>query len=189
MPLSFQVVPVPVVDLPAVAVTLVDQLLAVQLAHDRPRDELRRIETEPHGAALVLDVLLGGHEIDHRIRRRGVELGRVGLGQAEDVAGELDDRALEAETQPEEGDALLAGVPDRGDLALDASRSEAAGDTDPVELFEVSGGEHPGELVAGDPSQVETAADVRGPVPQRLRHRQVRVRQVDVLADVTSSVA
>ena len=50
---------------------------------------------------------------------------------AEDLAGELDDRALEAEAQAEVRDPVLAGEVGGEDLALDAAMAEAARDEDP----------------------------------------------------------
>ena len=50
--------------------------------------------------------------------------------RADDVARELDDRALEAEAQPEVRDAVLAGVVGGEDLALDAAMPEPARDED-----------------------------------------------------------
>ena len=49
------------------------------------------------------------------------------------VAGELDDRALQAQADAQERHALLARVPDRVDLALDAAVPEPAGDQDAVD--------------------------------------------------------
>jgi hypothetical protein len=56
-----------------------------------------------------------------------VELGAVGAFEPGDVAGVLDHRHLHAETDPEIGHPLLAGVAHGGDLALDAALAEAAG--------------------------------------------------------------
>ena len=60
------------------------------------------------------------------MRRVLVELGRVGVRPGEDVAGVLDDGALHAEADAEEWYLVLARVPDRRDLALDAARAEPA---------------------------------------------------------------
>ena len=56
-----------------------------------------------------------------------VELASLG---ADDVARELDDRALEPEAQAEVRDPVLAGVVGGEDLALDAAMAEAARDED-----------------------------------------------------------
>ena len=68
-----------VVDLEAVAMPLVDDLVAVAAAAFEPGVSLRRVEAEAHRAALVLHVALVGHEVDHRVLGEHVELGRVGV--------------------------------------------------------------------------------------------------------------
>ena len=50
--------------------------------------------------------------------------------RADDVAGELDDRALQAEAQAEVRDAVVAGEVGGEDLALDAAMAEATRDED-----------------------------------------------------------
>ena len=118
------------------AVALVDDLLAVDRGGLRARRQLGRIEAEAHGATLVLHLALVGHEVDHRVVGEHVELGRVGVAGADDLAGELDDRALQPEAQAEVRDAMVTGVVGGEDLALDAAVAEAARDEDagdPVE--------------------------------------------------------
>ena len=60
------------------------------------------------------------------MRRVLVELGRMGAGQPDHVAGEFDHRALHAQADAEEGNLPLAGKADRLDLALDAALAESA---------------------------------------------------------------
>ena len=117
------------------------------------------------------------------MRRVRVELARVGAGEAAHVAGELDDRALQAEAQAEERDAVLAGEPGRRDLALDAADAEPAGDDDAVEVAQAAFGEQPLGVVGGDPVDLDLRAARVAAVLQRLDHREVGVGQVDVLAD------
>ena len=59
-------------------------------------------------------------------RQLRVHLRRVGVLQADDVAGELDHGALQAQADAEEGNLLLAGKADGLDLAADAAIVEAA---------------------------------------------------------------
>ena len=67
---------------------------------------------------------------------RRIELARVGVGPADDVARELDGRDLHAEADAEVGNAALARVARGGDLALDAALAEAAGHEDAVDVAE-----------------------------------------------------
>ena len=99
-----------VVDLVAVAVALVDERLAVGLVRVRAGAQLDGLGAQAHRAAHVLDVLLLGEQVDDRVQRVRVELGRVRAVHVADVAGELDDGALHAEADAEERRARLAGV-------------------------------------------------------------------------------
>ena len=74
------------------------------------------------------------------MRRVRVELRAVRVGQPGQVAGHLDDHALQAQAQSEDRDAVLARVPDRADLALDAADPEPARDQHPVDALEFGGG-------------------------------------------------
>ena len=130
MPGRLERLAIPVVHLEAVAVPLVDDLLAVDRGGLRAGRQLGRVEAEAHRAALVLHVALVGHEVDDRVLGEHVELGRVGVRGADDLARELDDRALQAEAQAEVRDAVVAGVVGGEDLALDAAMAEAARDQD-----------------------------------------------------------
>src|SRR5690606_16094397 len=73
---------------------------------------------------------------DHGMRRRTVELGRVGALEAGHVARVLDDRELHAEADAEIGNLPFARVPDRRDLAVDAALAEAARDENRVRAFQ-----------------------------------------------------
>src|SRR5207249_10822812 len=66
-----------VVDLVAVAVTLVEDRLAVRPARTRLLRDLDRLRAEAHRAAEILDLLLLGEEVDHRVRGLRVHLRRV----------------------------------------------------------------------------------------------------------------
>ena len=118
---------VAVVHLEAMAMALVDDLLAVDRRRLGAGGQLGRVEAEAHRAALVLHVALVRHEVDDRVLGEHVELGRVRVRRADDLAGELDDRALQPEAQAEIRDAVVAGVVGGEDLALDAAMAEAAG--------------------------------------------------------------
>ena len=138
-----ELVAVGVVDLVAVPVPLLDpRPRRTPRATIEPSLEVGRVEAEPHRAAQVAgaldDVDLLGHRRDHRLRGVRVELGRAGLLEAGDVAGVLDHHALQAEAQAEGRDAVLAGVAQRAELALDAADAEAAGHADRVDVAEVA---------------------------------------------------
>ena len=164
-------------------VTFLDDAASVERARATALGQDDRVEAEPHGAAEIGQDALLRQEIDHRIGRRPIELRRIRGGEPAHVAGELDHCALQAETDAEERDQLLAGVADRADLALDAAIPEATGHQHAVDPREVGRravaldrlGVQPLHL---DPRLVGDAA-VREGFDQAL----VRILQLDVLAD------
>src|SRR5439155_15155170 len=114
------------------------------------------VQTEAHRAAQVAgavdDVLLLLHCRDHRLLRIRVELAGVRLVETGEVTRHLDDHALEPEAQTEDRDALLAGVPDRADLALDPAHPEPARDADRVDVTQQPArGPRPGAPARCDP--------------------------------------
>ena len=115
-----------IVDLVPVPMPLADLLPSVHLRGERARLQRAGISSETHGPALGGDLLLLRHQRDHRVGRALVELVAVRLVQPADVAGELDGRHLQAETDAEERDLPLPGVLHRGDLPLGAPHAEPA---------------------------------------------------------------
>src|SRR5665811_1207207 len=91
------------------------------------RDELARPQPKPHRAAHV-NATLPRHQVDHRMWSLRVDVCRVGVFQAEKIAGDLDHRHVQPIAQTEIRNIALARVSPRGDLALDTARSEAAWD-------------------------------------------------------------
>src|SRR5262249_11892825 len=160
---------VPVVELVAVAVALLDLRLPVGACREAAGLEGATVGAEPHGAALLDHPRLIGHQVDDLLRRLGVELARIGLAPAHDMARELDGRDLHAEAEPEVGNAALARVLGGQDLALDAALAEAAGDHHPVHVAQELLGAAPRlDRLALDPAEIHAGA-VRGPgVDERL---------------------
>src|SRR4051794_20850938 len=171
-----------VVHLVAVTVALVDDRLVVDLADSRALVKLDRIGAQPHGAAEVADLLLLGQQVDHRERRLGIELGRVGAVHVRDMAGELRHRDLHAEADPQVRDTVLARVAGGADLALDAANTEAPRDEDAVDRLERGPGLGRLEPLDIDPLDLDLHTVVGARVLQRLDHRQVGVLELRVLA-------
>src|SRR5438034_3471452 len=94
-----------VVDLVAVAVSLVDDGLAVCVVGACPLHELDRLRTQSHRAAEILDLLLLRQQVDHRVRGLRVHLRRIRPFETEHVPCVLRDRDVHAETDPEVRDA------------------------------------------------------------------------------------
>ncbi len=103
--------------------------------------------------------------------------------QVGDVARELGDRHLHAETDAEVRHQVLAGVARSADLALDAADPEAAGHQDAVHLGEDLVDLLGRERLGVDPLHVDLVVVEDAGVVERLVHREVRVGQLHVLAD------
>ena len=169
-----------VVDLIAMAMALVDELLAIGLAGERAHD-LARVGTQAHSASLVGDVLLVGHEVDDRIGALGVKLGGVGTREATGMARKLRDGNLESQAHAQKGDLSGARSLSREDLALDAALAEASGHKDAIGTCEnlIDGGRV--ELLSIDELDGDVAPIVDAGVVQRLDDGEVGVGQLDVL--------
>ena len=101
------------------------------------------------------------------------------------VTGERDHAALQTEAQPEVRHPVLARVARGRDLAFDAAHAEPAGHDDAVETREAAFGEQPFGVVGGDPVDDDLRAGRVAAVLQRFDDGEVRVGEVDVLADET----
>ena len=174
---------VPGVDLVAVPVALRDDLGPVEAGHLGPRREHGRVGPQPHRASEVDHARLLVHERDHRVRGLGVDLVRAGAVEAGQVPRHVDHHHLETEAQAETRDRGLARVLRGDDHALDPPLPEPARDDDPVEVAEAVGLQEPRHVLGVDPVELDGDGVVEPGVAERLDDRQVRVGQVDVLAD------
>ena len=127
------------------------------------------------------------HQVDHRMVRGGIELGRIGVDQTDHVTRELDRHGLQPEAQPQTRHALLAGVPGGGDLSFDPPVAEPTGDHDAVQVVELAGREQPLHRLGLDPDDLDIGPVVEPGVLEALDHRQIGVGQLDVLADEADS--
>src|SRR5688500_15392395 len=115
-----------IVDLPAVAVPLAALAARVGLRRARAGTQPRRVLATAHRAAEIREIALRLHEGDDRGLALGRELRAVALREPADVAGELDDRHLQAKTDAEERQIVLPRPAHRVDHALDAALPEPA---------------------------------------------------------------
>src|SRR5271165_681964 len=93
---------VPVVELVPVAVALADTLLTVRAMHERSRLQLAVVGSQAHRAAHHRDVPLLRHKIDHGVRCRFIDLGRICIAESADVARKLDACELHPKTDSQE---------------------------------------------------------------------------------------
>ena len=80
------------------AVTLPDEVGAIGSGDLGSWAKDTIVASEAHRSSEIRDTLLLLHQVDDLVRRRGVDLGRMGIMPAQHVAGELDDHALHPET-------------------------------------------------------------------------------------------
>ena len=128
---------VAVVHLEAVAVALVDDLLAV----DRGGLRAGRRAGPGRGPRRIVPPLSSMSRWSGMKSMTGCSVNMsnsVELASLvpDHLAGELDDRALQPEAQPEVRDLVVAGEVGGEDLALDAAMAEAARDEDPGRALE-----------------------------------------------------
>src|SRR5947209_603489 len=164
-------------------VALEHDRLSVRPSGERPGFEDARVAPEPHRSSLVTDVALLRQKVDHRMGREGVELRGVRVVRAEGGTRKLDDHTLHAHAEPECGNAALAAEAGRLDLPLDAAVAKAAGDDDAIEPDERLDVIGPLEVLAVDPLHLHVAACRPRGMAHGLGDREVRVGQLDVLAD------
>ena len=100
---------------------LEDDRFAIELASARSFRDLDRLSPEPHRPTEILDTFLLGKQIDHRVRRLGIHLGRVRALEADDVARKLRHGDVHAKANAEIRDPPLARDLAGEDLALPAA--------------------------------------------------------------------
>src|SRR5579872_35612 len=180
---AFEALAIVIVHFVAMAMALGNVALAIKRERERTRLDHAWPRAEAHGAALLRDIFLRVHDVDDLIRRLGIDLGRVRLGQAEQIPRGLDDHHVEAIADAEDRHAILARVTNRANLASRAAFAEAPGDNDRVGLgealddaafFEFLGI----DIVGDDLGLVSDSAVSNG-----LVHALVRINRVHVLAD------
>ena len=182
-PCALELLVVGGVDLPAMAMPFVDDRLAVGVGRPGARHEVAGLRTEAHRSAQVGHVLLLRQQVDHGVRRRRIELARVGAVESHDVAGELDHGALQPEADAEERHtsrsrayrtaAILPSTP---------LMPNPPGISTPCDIAERFLGGLPAEVVGGHPPDLHVGPVVEPSVIERLHDRQVGVAQGDVLA-------
>ena len=138
---------------------------------------------EAHRPTVVLDAALLGEQRDHRERCARIDLRGVRFRHPGHVARELADHHLQPQAYAEEGDALLARVLRRGDLALQPTVPEARADEDAVDIADRVLGRPRVEFLRVHPVELRARAVEDGGVDQRLADREVGVVQLHVLAD------
>src|SRR5262245_20485505 len=172
------------VNLVPVAVTFGDGGRIVDAFSQRSRRQLALISSEPHRAAHRLDSEQVAQFEDHRVRRIGVELGRIGVLDAADIAREFDRRALQPQADAEKRLLFTARVRDGADHSRNPALAEPSRDQYRVnvvqEVFPPVAGH---QVFALDPPKVDAQLVGEAAVYERLVEALVRIFELDVLAD------
>lgn len=172
-----------VVDLVAVAVALVDERLAIELKGAGIRVEAAGVRAEAERAADVQNALLVAIRWMTGSGVSGMSSMLCASGQADDVACEFDNGKLHAEAQAEEGDAVLTGIADGFDHAVDAAAAEAAGDDDAGHIAQNFADVLRRDGLGVDPVDLHMGVVCHTGVAQRLCDAEVGVVQLRILAD------
>ena len=135
-----------VVDFIAMTMTLTYRRALVDTVCECVGTQRARLRAQAHGAAQVgggialfdhaVVVLPFGDEGHHRMRRRGIEFGRVGVCQPDDIARKFDRRDLHAKTNTEIGNFIFAGEFHCRNLAFGAAFAETAGNQNRIHAGE-----------------------------------------------------
>ena len=177
-----QRVAVIIVHFKAVAVALIDEMLAVDLLRHGAGQDLAGISAQAHGAAQLLHFLLLRHQVNDMVGALGIQLRGVGVRKTQHIAAVFHHCHLHAEADAEKRHLVLPAVADGLDLALNASLAEAA-----RHQYRVGGAEGflhvlRGQLFRVDPVDVHLHLIADAAVAERLRNAEVGIPQVDVFA-------
>ena len=172
-----------VAELIAVAVAFGDLPGAVQSGAAAALRQDAGVLSKPHGAALFRHVYLVRHQIDDRVPGGLGKFGGIGVLIPQDMAGKLNDRHLHPQADAEIGDAVLPGIANGAEHALDAPVAEAAGHQNAGAARQPLRRVAVGQALGVDPIDVHDGVVGGAGVVQRLHHGEVGVMELGVFAD------
>ncbi len=178
-----ELLPVLVVELVTVPVPLLNLRDAVSRQRPAALRQLARVRSQTHRTAHVRNGVLLVEQADDGVGEVVVDLRRVGVLQADHVAGEFDHRALQAQADAEERHALLPREADGLHLARDAAVAEAARNQDAVHAAQDAIRPLALDLLRLHLAHRHPALQGDAGVVQRFVDRFVGVVVLDVLAD------
>ena len=155
-----EIVAVVVIDLIAVAVSLMDRLSAVQGISSALLIQDTGIGTESQGAADILHTVLIWHQKDHRMGGGGIQLRTVGVVPPDHIPGKFHDGKLHAKAETKEWDIVLAGIADGKDFAVDAPVAESSGNEDTADILKCFGGIFLCYLFGIHPFDIDLCAEI-----------------------------
>ena len=123
------------IEFVSMPVAFSDQLLLIDSGSQSSVHNANVMSTKSHRASKVSDCFLFRQEVNYRVIRRWIELGRVRINQAENMSCEGNDCQLETKTQSQVGYGIFPGVVCRENLALASADSESLRNQDAVIIF------------------------------------------------------
>src|ERR1051326_8439381 len=143
------------VELITVAMPFADLRHTVGGAREPAFREIAGKRPQAHGAAELVDAFQLAQFKDDARRCGRIELGRVGMFHATDVASVLDHHRLHAEADAEIRNLVLARIANGVDHALDTALAKTARHENAIESFELPGAVGPMQLLRLDPRDVD----------------------------------
>jgi hypothetical protein len=131
-PVSLQNFVIARVDFVSVSVALVNEVCPVNFGYLRPRLQKAGVSTEPHRSAFLDHSPLLVHQGYDGMASSLVKLGAVSPVQTANISGELNDSALQPQTQTQKGDAVFTSILDCDDFPFNPAVAETTGDDNPV---------------------------------------------------------
>ena len=96
-PLLLQWLAKVVVEFKSVAMPFINYGFTIRLSRVCAWDQVAGVYAQPHGATHASDLMLFREQVNYRIRRIGVKLGRVGQLTAQGVASKFNNHDLHAQ--------------------------------------------------------------------------------------------
>src|SRR3954468_1575109 len=106
----FELRSIGIIEFVAMAMPLVHQERAIEMAGTGAHYQLARLRTKAHSAAFLRNLFLLVEQGNDRVRRLWIELRRMRAFQFQHIAGEFNGSDLHPETKPEVWQLLLAGI-------------------------------------------------------------------------------
>ncbi len=165
------------------AVAFVDDECAVKLLRLRAHRQLAGLRAEPHRAALFCHALLIVQHRDDRMRRGGVEFGRVRFREFQNIPREFNRRDLHSEAKAEIGDFIFARELRRENFSFHAALAETARHENSAEAVQHFFRTVFFDFLGVHLHDFHAAIVADAAVDDRLVNRFVGVLQADVFAD------
>ena len=156
-----------IVELKAVAVTFCNNFFLVSIARNGTLLQVAWVKPKPHCAAHVLDILLVGHQIYHRVFGGSVKFSGVDQVSAKHRPRKFHDHQLHTQAQSKVGDFLGACHGSSLHFSFDDPSSKAARNNNTIHAFQGFPAFAFFQISRMDPSQFKLYACANGGMLER----------------------